>query len=83
MSVLKVPILNKESIIVGSNLIRDFLPKDLRAATPKTTKYVVITDTAVHKLHFGLLLQALNDAGVSSDRVSFFNNSHITNLNSL
>ena len=65
-----IPILHKESIIVGTNLIRDFLPKDLPIATPKTSKYVVITDTAVHRLHFGLLLEGLHAAGISSDRVS-------------
>jgi hypothetical protein len=65
-----VPILHKESIIVGPNLIRDFLPKDLPQATPKTSKYVVITDTSVHRLHFGYLLEGLHAAGISSDRVS-------------
>lgn len=71
-----VSILHKESIIVGANLIRDFLPKDLPLATPKTSKYVVITDTSVHRLHFGRLLEGLHAAGITSDRVSTHSDPH-------
>jgi 3-dehydroquinate synthetase len=50
-------------------LFKDFLATDLPSAVSVTSKFVVITDTHVHKLYYPLLHQALLDAKVLQDKI--------------
>ncbi len=68
---VNIPILNRESIVVGSNLIRDYLPKELPTLTTKISKFVVITDNDVKKIHYSLLFDSLIRAGIAPEKISF------------